>query len=663
MALVLWVGATGAAPAATVNYNSAFSFAHTGTVSTGLLSIGGTFTNTTTTSAPAATLPQFNRTLGRLTQVSVSITTTSSPYTVAPTGLLSLISSGTATQGLAYSVSAGASSVSDAAQVTVTGSTLLTLLNLGGGNIGGAPLNSSRQFTAAADLARYTGSGTLAVGVTATDTFTITALVSALNGGGMNGSGTYTGTVTVSYDYTPWSVAGYVYNDVNHDGARDSSETGTGLTLYAKLLSSATGPVLQTVAVDASTGRYAFDVSTGSYRVIIDDNATTSDITPLVPAAGWTATQAPTLYRDVVVGTELPSQDFGLIQATLLSGRVFLDNGVGGGTANDGLINGTEAGMPSRQVRLSTAAGTQLDQAASDGNGNFRLFIPASVALSTALRVRLLPDASFVSTGGTVGSTGGTYTRATSEVAFTLASRAALTAVNFGSVHVPMLTGGSEQQGAPGSVLTFSHLFLAPTSGQISFAVSAASLPWPTSLYRDVNANGVIDTGDTPLSAPVAVTAGQAVAVLVRVFIPDNAAPNIRMTSTLTAQFTYTNATPALSQSLTATNLADVGLRSGGALVLVKSVNRSSALPGDTVIFVINFTNAGQAPISNIVIADTTPAFTRFAAASTDTTPSGMTAPTISAPAPGAIGDIRWTFGGQLAPGASGAVRFSVVIE
>jgi uncharacterized repeat protein (TIGR01451 family) len=662
-AFVLGFMPVGAALAAQVSYTSPFSFNHTGSVSTGLLSIGGTFTNTTNASATPAPLAQFNPSLGRLTKVSVSIATSSAPFAVAPTGLLSLIASGTLTQRFSYTVTAGASSVTDAAQTTTAAATLLTLLNLGGGNVGGAALNSAAQFTATADLLRYTGTGTLPVSLATTDTFTITALVSALNGGGMTGSGSYAGNVTVTYDYTPWSVAGYVYNDADHDQVRGAGEAATGLTLYAKLLAGAAGPVQQVVAVDASSGRYAFDVSAGSYRVIIDDNASTSDITPLVPSAGWTATQASTLYRDVVAGTELPSQDFGLVQATLVTGRIFLDNGLGGGTANDGAVNGGEVGMTGRQLLLLDASGTQLDRTASDGSGNFRLYIPASVALGSTLRVRVQADASFVPTGGSAGTTGGTYNRTNREVTFALASRAGLSQIRFGSVHAPTLTGGSEQQGVPGSVLTHSHLFLAPTTGQISFSITSATQTWPTTVYLDSNSNGTIDSGDVLVTGPVAVTAGQAVAVLVRVFVPDNAPPQTRMTSTLTAQFTYTNASPALTQSLTAVNLSDVSVHDSGTLVLVKSVNRSTVAPGDTVIFTINFTNSGQSPINSIVISDATPAYTTFATATTDTLPSGLLAPVISAPSPGGTGNIRWTFSGQLAPGSSGAVRFSVVVE
>ena len=54
----------------------------------------------------------------------------------------------------------------------------------------------------------------------------------------------------------------------------------------------------------------------------------------------------------------------------LISGTLFSDNGAGGGTANDGVQNGTEAGVQGTEVCLSGALGKQCLK--SDANGNYQ---------------------------------------------------------------------------------------------------------------------------------------------------------------------------------------------------------------------------------------------------------------------------------------------------
>lgn len=660
-ALAILLAPAGRASAAQVSHASAFSLPHTVSVSTGLVSIGGTFTNTTTATATPTALPQFNPALGRLTKATVTIATPTATFVVTPTGLLSLVAQGSGTRRFAYGLSAGASSVAEVNELTTSGSGLLTLLGIGGGDIGGAPLNRTTVFTAEADLLRYTGAGTLPLQLTATDTLTITALVSLLDGGGMNASGTYAGTVTVTYEYTPWPLAGSVYNDTNRDGVRQPTETGTGLVLHAKLLSN--GVALQAVPVDPSTGRYAFAVSRGNYRVVIDDNATLADVTPLQPPAGWTATQADTLARDVVVGTESPSQDFGLALATAVRGRVFLDTGVGGGTAHDGVPNGAEPGGAGRQLLLATAGGTVLDRTTSASDGTYRLFVPNSVAAGTALRVRQTSDPAFVSTGGGAGNTGGSYSRAADEVAFTFASGSGGSAVNFGSVPAPTLTGGSVLFANAGATVTHGHLFQAGSAGTVEFGVSAAPPAWPTTLLRDTNANGQLDAADTPLTGPVAVSAGQTVALLLKVTVPEGAPYDTRTVSTVSALVTFPNATPALTHTLAVVDQTAASRENDGALALLKSASLTTVLPGGTVVYTMTFTNQGLAPLTEIDVHDSTPAYTKFAWAAADTTPAGLAGPTITAPAVGGAGAVRWRFTGSLAPGASGSVKFAVVVD
>ena len=56
----------------------------------------------------------------------------------------------------------------------------------------------------------------------------------------------------------PIVLSGFVYNDANQNGAMDNSETGTGLTLYAKIFPVGQTTATQVVAVTPATGAYSF---------------------------------------------------------------------------------------------------------------------------------------------------------------------------------------------------------------------------------------------------------------------------------------------------------------------------------------------------------------------------------------------------------------------
>ena len=116
-----------------------------------------------------------------------------------------------------------------------------------------------------------------------------------------------------------YGINGFVYNDANVNATRDGGENGTTLTLYAKLISTnAPGTAVQAVAVDPSTGAYTLTAtSVGGYTVIIDDNATLSDVTPFLPT-GWLGTETPGQTRAVTVADNVSNVNFGLYNGSYL---------------------------------------------------------------------------------------------------------------------------------------------------------------------------------------------------------------------------------------------------------------------------------------------------------------------------------------------------------
>jgi uncharacterized repeat protein (TIGR01451 family) len=534
---------------------------------------------------------------------------------------------------------------------------------------------SSAAFTGAAPSGNSVGltSGSLAPGgfcsvtvnVTATSAGNIdnvTGVISSSNAGSGN---TATARLVVGVD-----VSGFVYNDANLNSAKDGAELGTGLTLFAKLIS--TGVVQQVVAVNLTTGAYSFGaVLPGSYTVMIDNNNSTTDLTPTLPA-GWTGTEVPTQSRAVVVSlSALANQNFGLNNGARVSGRIFQDSGAGGAIANDGIPNGAELGMANVTVRLTNCAGTTLATTSSDGAGNYSLQVPGTTANGAALCVTQTVSSGFIETGaglGTTASASGAYSRPSSTVNYIYASGTSHTGVNFGNVPVNTLSTDGVQTALAGTVVNYPHTFVAGTGGQVTFSTGAVASPslvgWSEVIYRDTNCNGQLDAGEPTLNAALTVSAGDQVCIIVREFIPGGAPLGAQNLVTLTASFLYVNAVPALSANLTHTDTTTVGNATSSGLKLVKSVNQATALPGSTLVYTITYRNDSIGPLSTLVINDATPSFTTFVNALCGPLPASLTACSVTtSPAVGGQGGIVWTFTGTLTPAAQGTITFSVLVN
>jgi len=94
-------------------------------------------------------------------------------------------------------------------------------------------------------------------------------------------------------------------------------------------------------------------------------------------AAGAFAGQGPTIDTRANM-----TVDFGFVPGFSLGNRVWMDDGIGGGAANDGLINGGEVGIANVQVQLLDGAGNPADNpfvagvqpyiVTTDANGYYR---------------------------------------------------------------------------------------------------------------------------------------------------------------------------------------------------------------------------------------------------------------------------------------------------
>ena len=173
------------------------------------------------------------------------------------------------------------------------------------------------------------------------------------------------------------SLAGRVWLDADADQTQNAGEAGM-LGVQVVLRHAASGNVAATAFSD-QLGDYAFPtVPAGDY--LID----------LQPPAGHYLTTANDPFEVTVTSGGSGGTDFGLKPGSTLSGRVFVDDGSGGGTAGDGLQNGSEGGTAAAAPRvvIVDAGGTVLAVAVVASDGQWSAGVPVgsgyAVILSTA---------------------------------------------------------------------------------------------------------------------------------------------------------------------------------------------------------------------------------------------------------------------------------------
>lgn len=504
---------------------------------------------------------------------------------------------------------------------------------------------------------RFRFTGAAPPGVAAGVLLTATGTTSA------TGTSEFSGLVQVTTGVT---LTGFAYEDLDHDAQKDGAEAGTNVALWVKLVPTGSGGVKQVSAVNLGSGAWALTfVNTGTYDLVLDDNADPDDATPTDPA-GWIATEAPggRIAGVVVAATDASGYDFGLWHGSRVDGVAFRDDGAGGGAANDGARQGGEGVATLARVRLlaTACAGGACDSAIVGAGGAFSLWLPFAAAGTPARIVETNP-AGWLSTGARAGTTGGAYDRTLDELAFTLAAGVVATGVQFGDVPGNTWAPPLARTITPGSVTTYAHAFTAGSAGSVTVTGAQAPTPaipgWNLTLWRDLDCDGALDPGEPPLTAPVALAAGQTLCVLARHASPAAAGEGNAEVATLNASFVWTGAVPALAGALALDDRTTVSLANG--LLLVKSADAATVAPGGTITYTITYTNPGSRPVSGIVIRDATPAWTVFDSAGCVALGAGLGSCTLTQqPALGATGTVEWTLAGTLAPGGTGSVTFRV---
>jgi len=236
----------------------------------------------------------------------------------------------------------------------------------------------------------------------------------------------------------------------------------------------------------------------------------------------------------------------------------------------------------------------------------------------------------------------------------------------------------------PGGSVVYAHTItnngsVTEPAGTITISTAESNALWGSQLFLDVNGDGALDGGDTPIAGPAdvpAIAAGASIAILVRVTSPPGAPVGGINTTTVTAtpSAVVNGAAPSAPDSA-----VDTTSVVSGNLTLLKEqalddapcngvadtaygTAAQSALPGSCILYRITASNAGTTDIVNLVISDSTPTFTTQSTATT-VTPAG--AGNVTEPGVGAAGTVQVDVGavGPVTPGSSIVVEFGVQIE
>ncbi len=330
-----------------------------------------------------------------------------------------------------------------------------------------------------------------------------------------------------------------------------------------------------------------------------------------------------------VTDADVTGQDFGLFRGFRLEGRVFLDDGEGGGDANNAWQDGGERGVPGVVVTATDGANSRT--ATTDGLGFYRLYIPysfGSVTLSHPARP---------ATGWNDGTTAyqvASWAEATapnsSGATVNLGPASALSGVvvrNFGVVRESRLyPDASGQTSSPGAI-TYAHFIKPGTLG--SYTLSLANAPRFTyQVRRDVNCDGDFDDpGEGFQGLPLTFTVDaawprevdgslKACGLEVRVLVPAGEPDGSLDIALLSGALSYAN-NPGVVE---ARSLTDTTRVSTGQVRLEKRVRNvtqgtafgasASGKPGEVLEYCIAFRNLGTAAVTGFVLTDPIPFFT-----------------------------------------------------
>ncbi len=374
-----------------------------------------------------------------------------------------------------------------------------------------------------------------------------------------------------------------------------------------------------------------------------------------------------------------------LTTAYIVSGTVFEDNGKSA-VAHDGVRAGAEPSIAGVVVELRDSAGNVLGTTNTDGSGFYSLSIAPSLSVSV-LQVAT-PNATGLLSVSEAYVANGNANVADGVVQFITDQNTLDTQIDFGKVKTPQWLSDNVAENSPDTVVFHPHIYRAPSSGTLQIDYSSttafpAGADFSAALYVDSNCNGVIDGADSAMPVALSVVADQQVCVINKVYIPASAANDNTYHTAIAATLQFSEP-PGVVHGVLDTQIRTDITRSvaagQGVLVLDKTVENvtmagvvtrsNTAAPGDVLRYNIDFRNSGTGPVTKVLIADSTPAFStlEFPVQCPPVMPDGISGCEVLQPAPsensvGYTGPIQWRFNGALTSGARSSLSFQIRVE
>ncbi|PJJ86647.1 putative repeat protein (TIGR01451 family) [Brevirhabdus pacifica] len=363
------------------------------------------------------------------------------------------------------------------------------------------------------------------------------------------------------------------------------------------------------------------------------------------------------------------------VSARTISGQLFVDTGVGGGTAHDALRNGDEVGGAQGVLSILDDAGTLLARPELDGAGNWSYGLAGDYAGTITLSVA--PDEGWLTVSEASASHPGVTNADPHDGSFTFTPTAETDhpGLDFGLAPKPELTQDQTMSVEPGQVIGLPHLYKAGSAGEVSFSftnlVQKPDASYSVGLFTDADCDGAPESA---ITAPVAVTAGQELCLVSRVSVGGGVGPGASFTYDLVADTSYSDTTVTYS-SLNSDRVETGDGR--GQLSLRKYVrNETQGTPegtsnegavGDILEYRIELSNPSSSSATDVVIYDRTPSYTALAEPiPSPVTLDGTLSCTVGAPTSnvaGYSGSLRWDCSGSYPPGSVGSVSFRVQIS
>ncbi|MCZ4367337.1 DUF11 domain-containing protein [Sulfitobacter dubius] len=451
------------------------------------------------------------------------------------------------------------------------------------------------------------------------------------------------------------------------------------------------------VSDDAPATGDTYDPDTGLWFVdeLLSGESETLTITTTVLGSGDFTNQAEIIYSSLPdpdsdpntgpltddLFDQLPDDDEASYSVNLvtgeriLTGRVFIDNGAGGGTAHDALRNGSEEGASSAVLEILDSGGAVLATPglATDGTWSYGL----SGAYSGSITIRAIPANNYRAISEAAAGLPDLVNANPHDGEFTFTPEAFgnRMGLDIGLLQLPSLTNDQTTTVAQGQVATLPHIYTATSEGQVTFSYAGAtSTPtgaFSAALFQDI---GCDDSVDGPITGPIAVTTGQTVCIVSRVSAGSGAGQGSTYVYQVLAATAFARTT--VTSSASNTDEVSVGGQST-QIELRKTVENETQGTGegtinlggvnDILLYRIYLRNNATTQASNVKIYDMTPPYTELSEPIVD---PQQVSPNLSCdlvrPASnlaGYAGAIEWNCAGQMLPGETGAVQFRVGIQ